>query len=89
MTITEFANRIHIERTTVYHIFKQKSIDFDRLKKISDVLNYDFITEIFQKKEPAKTHPAHTVLFVVELDAETLRKLNQPDEFLLLVKKRN
>ena len=49
MTITEFADRINCERSSVYYIFKQKSIDTERLLKISEVLNFDFLAEIYRK----------------------------------------
>ena len=47
ITITEFANRINRERTTVYDIFQRKSIDTDLLLKISEVLDYDFLREVY------------------------------------------
>jgi len=47
MTITEFANKINRERTTVYDIFERKSIDIELLIQISQVLDYDFIREFY------------------------------------------
>jgi plasmid maintenance system antidote protein VapI len=45
-SVKEFANRINCERTSAYYIFKQKSINTDKLMLISEVLGYDFINEI-------------------------------------------
>jgi transcriptional regulator with XRE-family HTH domain len=47
MCITEFAHRLGCERTNVYAIFKSKSIDIDRLQRISRILHYDFIQEYY------------------------------------------
>ena len=43
ITVTEFANRICCHRKNVYDIFTRKSIDIDRLIRISEALDYDFI----------------------------------------------
>ena len=50
MSISEFARKIHCDRSTVYHLFSQESIDITRLLKISKVLNFDFINEVYLKK---------------------------------------
>jgi len=86
LTITEFASRINCERTTVYHIFKQPSIDIERLIKISEVLNYDFINEIYLKKKVETPPPKKTVFIAIELDIELLRQLKLPDGFIRLIK---
>jgi len=83
MTIREFADRINCERTTVYHIFKYKSIDIEKLIKISEVLNYDFISEVYQKEN----HSSQTVFVAVEVDADSLQQLNLPADFVRLIKK--
>ena len=49
ITVKEFADRINCERTSVYYTFKQKSIDIEKLIKISEVLEYDFIHEVYKK----------------------------------------
>ena len=89
MTIAEFADRINCERTAVYHIFKQKSMDTERLLKISEVLEYDFINEIYLKKEAEKSQPKQTVIVAVEVDTDSLKKLNLPDEFMQLITVKN
>lgn len=47
MSYAEFARRIHCGRTTLYKLFASKSIDVERLLLISEVLQYDFIHEIY------------------------------------------
>ncbi|MDR0829534.1 MAG: helix-turn-helix domain-containing protein [Prevotellaceae bacterium] len=42
MSKTEFARLINCSRSNIYYIFQCKSINFDKLQKISDVLNFDF-----------------------------------------------
>ena len=43
MSITGFADKLRCDRTTVYAIFKRKSIDIERLMQISEILDFDFI----------------------------------------------
>jgi hypothetical protein len=46
MRVSDFAKAIHCERSNVYtSIFRCRSINTERLKLISDVLHYDFVSE--------------------------------------------
>lgn len=47
LSIAEFASQINRTRTTVYDIFDRKSIDVDMLLSISEVLNYNFLEEVY------------------------------------------
>jgi len=87
LTVKEFADRINCERTTVYNIFKQKSIDIEKLMKISEALNYDFITEVYLKQNGKITLPAKTIFIAVEVDSDSLKQLTLPDDFIQLIKK--
>lgn len=49
MSYAEFARKIHCARTSLYHIFNSKTIDIERLLLIGDVLQYDFVTEVYLK----------------------------------------
>jgi len=69
MTIAELARRIDRERTTVYDIFRRKSLDTELLIKISDALEYDFHQVYFPEK-PQK------VLIVIEVDRDEVDKLD-------------
>jgi transcriptional regulator with XRE-family HTH domain len=48
LTISEFADAICCSRTNVYNLFKSRSIDTEKLAKISSVLEYDFFSEYKQ-----------------------------------------
>ena len=43
ISINEFADAIHCDRTNVYSIFKRKSMDVQLIVRISNALNYDFL----------------------------------------------
>lgn len=47
MSYAEFARSIHCARTSLYHLFESKSIDIERLLLICEVLEYDFISEVY------------------------------------------
>ena len=42
---SEFAKRLHRQRQSIYHLFKQESIDTHLLKTISQVLEHDFFLD--------------------------------------------
>jgi hypothetical protein len=86
MSIKEFSNKIHCDRTTVYDIFKRKSIDIERLLLISQVLDYNFIEEVYQKRTNVPLPASQTIFVCVEIDKSALAKLDLPDGFILLVK---
>ena len=48
MDVTEFAKQIGRERTNVYNIFKRSRIDTGLLKKIGQVLEYDFFQHFLE-----------------------------------------
>jgi len=50
LSVSQFASLISRSRTTIYDIFHRKSIDVDLLLTISEVLDYDFLTEIYLPK---------------------------------------
>jgi hypothetical protein len=50
ISITDFAERICCVRENVYHIFKSPTIDIHKLEHISEVLEYDFIEEIYIRR---------------------------------------
>jgi len=81
MTVTEFADKINRERSTVYDIFKRKSIDTELLVLISKALDYDFIRTVYYGEE---TSP--TVFIAVKTKEQDIKNLNLPEEFIRLVK---
>jgi transcriptional regulator with XRE-family HTH domain len=84
MTITDFSHKINRERTTIYDIFNRKSIDIDLLIQISNVLEYDFIHEVYF---PQCNHPTlRKMLIAVEVDVNEINKIELPKELYQLVK---
>ena len=50
LTVSQFARMLDLQRTRVYTILESKTLDVDLLCKISDVLHYDFLSEVYLKK---------------------------------------
>ena len=49
MTVSEFARRIHCERTNVYTIFNRPTIDIELLVRISKVMEYNFFEDVMRE----------------------------------------
>ena len=45
MSVTEFAKKVNYSRRNVYSIFDKESVDTAILKKIGEVLQYDFFVD--------------------------------------------
>jgi len=78
MSISEFAQLLHRERTNVYDIFRRKKIDIEQLCKISEALNCDFVAEICEKNGFLKNKPLHKRYLVLEInstDTETIKTI--------------
>ena len=72
ISIAKFACGINRDRTTVYNIFKQKSIDIELLIKISEILDYDFIHQVYFPDIFPKTQ---ITIEVAGNDIRVLRKI--------------
>jgi len=83
MSNKEFAKRINYERSNVYHIFKQKSIDSELLIRISEVLNFDFYNEIYLDKKT--NHFSKKVLIAIEVEEKSITNLDLPGELIKLL----
>ncbi|MDR2684349.1 MAG: helix-turn-helix transcriptional regulator [Prevotellaceae bacterium] len=82
MSVAAFARKIHCDRTTIYDIYKRKSIDTELLIKISYALDYDFIHRVYFHK---KDNEFSKKLFVeIEVDDDILQKLNFPQNIITL-----
>ena len=90
MSYTEFARRIHCERATLYHLFKCKSIDTERLILISEILNYDFIHTLYfpdiESVESLATS-GPKLYIAVELPENHPAIESLPEGFIKLIKK--
>lgn len=73
LSISDFARLLHYERTNIYKIFKRRSIDVDLLIRISRVLEYDFLREVYLKDTPERA----TCSITLELDKEDLELLKR------------
>lgn len=80
LSIVDFASQINRTRTTVYDIFKRKSIDVDLLLSISEVLNYNFLEEVYLAKscEQTSTHLTSDCHYIIgmEVNEEQLKKFS-------------
>lgn len=95
LKLSEFAKRINTGPRNVYALFDRKDISTDRLRKISQVLNFNFF-QLYEKtlptqvKEPKVPYMASVIekkiLVLVELDGEpvsldkTMKKLTAINE---------
>ena len=83
MSITDFAKKIHCERTVVYDIFERKSIDTELLIRISEGLNFDFYNEIYLNKN-TNNFPKK-VLIAFEIEEKNIDKSDLPDKLIKLL----
>ena len=81
---SEFARRINCARSSLYHIFNSKSIDIEKLILISDVLEYDFITEIYLQNKLISNFNTHIQIPLIDGKIDLS---NLPKEVIALIKK--
>lgn len=89
MSIADFASRICCDRTTVYDLFKRSSIDINRLLRISEALEYNFIEEVYLPKKPEnKPILSEEPIFylAIPINQKDLEKINLPEGALILKK---
>jgi transcriptional regulator with XRE-family HTH domain len=72
LSAAEFAELLNTERTNVYNIFKRENIDTGLLKKIGQILEYDFFQEFLAPEtlQELKIQNAMTRRILVELELE-------------------
>lgn len=80
INVVEFAKLIGVERTNVYNIYKRDSIDTALLKKIGQVLKYDFFQDLLEpetiKQIVLKERIGNVVYVPINLTEEEIEKLN-------------
>jgi plasmid maintenance system antidote protein VapI len=86
ISITAFAKAIYCERTTVYHIFKSKSIDVERLFRISEVLGYNFYEEVYLKEYNLQIFHSANIFIAIEIDKDMLPVIELPEGAIRLIK---
>lgn len=80
INVVEFAKLIGVERTNVYNIYKRDSIDTALLKKIGQVLKYDFFQDLLEpetiKQIVLKERIGNVVYVPINLTEEEIDKMN-------------
>ena len=81
LTVSQFARLLGVQRTRVYTLFESKTIDTDMLCKISDVLHFDFLSEVYIKnRECAQQNPTSiNINFQITSDrlADFIKSINK------------
>jgi len=72
LTVSQFARMLEVQRTRIYNIFESKTIDIDLLCKISDVLHYDFLKEVYLKKRETENQQPNTINIHFQISLENL-----------------
>lgn len=84
MSYAEFARRLNCDRTTVYGIVRSKSIDIERLIRISEILDFDFIEQVYRRTTADKQEAAKSV--VIKLSPEELRHWRETGTLVLKIR---
>ncbi|MDR0831159.1 MAG: XRE family transcriptional regulator [Prevotellaceae bacterium] len=77
LSVTQFAKMIHCERTNVYHIFANDTIDLKRLKIIQNALDYNFLIDIFPEFFPKINFPSEISVNLKISDIPNLEQYNK------------
>lgn len=85
LTIVQFAQLIYCDRTTVYDLFKRKSIDVDRLLVISEALCFNFLWEIYLKNNPIMAYSTADS-FNIEVSKEDTEKMKTSEHVNICLK---
>jgi transcriptional regulator with XRE-family HTH domain len=72
LAVSQFAQLLGIHRTRIYNIFESKTIDIELLCKISDVLHYDFLTEVYLKKRKTENQEPATININFQIASDKL-----------------
>lgn len=79
MDVTAFAKAVGTERSNAYNIFSRDSIDTALLKKIGQVLKYDFFQDLLEpetKREMLiRSSISNKVLVEIELQEDEMMKI--------------
>jgi len=78
MTVTQFAELLHCDRSNVNNIFRRKKIDIYLLINISKILNHNFVEEICAKQDFSVNMSCSKISLVLDIkniDAQTVKML--------------
>lgn len=92
MEVTSFAKAINKERSNIYDIFKRDSIDTKLLKKIGQVLDYDFFQELLEdstieKLKIEQSIKKSKVLVEIELSEDEIMKIGFDEKVFKILNK--
>jgi len=92
MEVTAFAKLINKERSNIYDIFKRDSIDTKLLKKIGQVLDYDFFQHLIEKETIEKLRIQEItrkskVLLEVEISEDEIMKIGFEERVFKILNK--
>ena len=91
LSAVEFASLLNTERTNVYDIYKRDSLDTNLLKKIGQILEYDFFQEFLEpgtiEKIKFKNALTQKVLIEIELDKDEIMKIGFKEKNIKILNK--
>ncbi len=91
LTAKEFSELLNTERTNVYDIFKRDSIDTSLLKKIGQILDYDFFLDFLNPETIQQIQVQNSistkVLVEVELNKKEMMKIGFSEKIVKILKK--
>ncbi len=61
------AKELHLERSTIYSLVRQKSVDSDRLFEVSRILDYDFYAVAYQPLLHVSVHSEPSLAELTQL----------------------
>ena len=75
LSVSEFARRLNCHRQNVYDIFRREVIDVGLLRRISRVLEHDFVAELYGTKGSKVTLKFSVTVEIAEDDEYKLREV--------------
>jgi len=72
LTVSQLARMLEVHRPKIYNIFECKSIETDLLCKISDVLHYDFLSEVYLSKREKENQNPNTINIQFQISTEKI-----------------
>ena len=61
VNVTKFAQALNTDRTNIYDIFKRESIDTNLLKKIGQIVGYDFFQDLLEPETVKEIVLKHSI----------------------------
>jgi transcriptional regulator with XRE-family HTH domain len=80
LSVKTFAKMLHYSESNAYSIFTRKSIDFELLEFISEILDYDFESLYMTKKNTNQD-----CIAVIIINKEKLDELLKDDQPIILI----